>query len=135
MNSNRYLLIFSKNTWNSICEIFFKLKFSKFVQDIKTLERFGKFLLIVNLKENSENTNFISLKKIPPKSPGPIRVNAATRCLRNCTMPHNKKQTLVPKTALELNAVKNSFQMIYCFFLHLFGFKLHNCNDANLVGP
>ena len=50
-------------------------------------------------------------------------------------MPHKKKETLVPKTALELNAVKNSFQMIYCFFLHLFGFKLHNCNDANLVGP
>ena len=42
MNSNRYLLIFIKNTRNSIfwavCEIFLKLKFSKFVQDIRTLE-------------------------------------------------------------------------------------------------
>ena len=57
-----------------ICEIFFKLKFSKFVQDIKTLERFSKFLLIVNLKENSENTNFISQKRTPSKSPGPVRV-------------------------------------------------------------
>ena len=28
------------------CEIFFTLKFSKFVQNIKTLESFGKFLLI-----------------------------------------------------------------------------------------
>ena len=33
----------------TVCEIFFKLKFSKFIQDIKTLESFGKFLLIENL--------------------------------------------------------------------------------------
>ena len=31
----------------TVCEIFFKLKFSKFVIDIRTLERFGKFFLIV----------------------------------------------------------------------------------------
>ena len=31
----------------TVCEIFFKLKFSKFFKDIRTLESFGKFLLIV----------------------------------------------------------------------------------------
>ena len=30
-----------------VCEIFFKLKFSKFLQNIRTLIVFGKFLLIV----------------------------------------------------------------------------------------
>ena len=30
-----------------VCEIFFKLKFSKFIQDIRTLESFGKFLLFI----------------------------------------------------------------------------------------
>ena len=32
----------------TLCEIFFKLKFSKCIQNIRTLESFGKFLLIVN---------------------------------------------------------------------------------------
>ena len=31
----------------TVFEIFFKLKCSKFIQDIRTLERFGRFLLIV----------------------------------------------------------------------------------------
>ena len=31
----------------TVCEIFFKLKLSEFIQDIRTLESFGKFLLIV----------------------------------------------------------------------------------------
>ena len=31
----------------TVCVIFFELKFSKFIQNIRTLERFGKFLLIV----------------------------------------------------------------------------------------
>ena len=31
----------------TVCEIFFKLKFSKFIQDIRTQESFVKFLLIV----------------------------------------------------------------------------------------
>ena len=31
----------------TVCQIFFKLKFSKFIQDIRILESFGKFLLIV----------------------------------------------------------------------------------------
>ena len=36
-----------------VCEIFFKLKFSKFIQDIRTLESFGKCLLIVLLIVNT----------------------------------------------------------------------------------
>ena len=48
---NRYLLIFSKNKQTSIFWQFMKysskLKFSTFVQNIRTLESFGKFLLIV----------------------------------------------------------------------------------------
>ena len=32
----------------TVCEKFINLKFSKFIQDIRTLESFGKFLLIVN---------------------------------------------------------------------------------------
>ena len=31
----------------TVCEIFFKLKFSKFIQNIRTQNVFGKFLLIV----------------------------------------------------------------------------------------
>ena len=31
----------------TVCEIFFKLKSSKFIHDIRTLESFGKILLIV----------------------------------------------------------------------------------------
>ena len=31
----------------TVCEIFFKLKFSKFIQNIRILESFSKFLLIV----------------------------------------------------------------------------------------
>ena len=34
----------------TVCEIFFKLKFSNFIQDIRTVESFGKFLLIVYTK-------------------------------------------------------------------------------------
>ena len=37
------------NFW-AVCEIFFKIKFSKFIQDIRTLESFGTFLLIMELK-------------------------------------------------------------------------------------
>ena len=36
--------------FDSFCEIFFKLKFSKFVIDIRTLERFGK---VEKIKEDS----------------------------------------------------------------------------------
>ena len=38
----------------TVCEICFKLKFSKFIPNIRTLESFGKFLLIViiNGKKN-----------------------------------------------------------------------------------
>ena len=43
--------MFGKNTLDfnflTLCEILFKLKFSKFFQNISTLESFGKFLLIV----------------------------------------------------------------------------------------
>ena len=44
----------------TVCEIFFKLKFSKFIINIRTLDVFGKFLLIVqgmNLKVPND-TNF-----------------------------------------------------------------------------
>ena len=51
---NRYLLIFSKNKQKSIlwqfvtvCEIFFKLKFIKTIQNISTLQNLGRFLFIV----------------------------------------------------------------------------------------
>ena len=37
----------------TVCEIFFKLKFSKFIQNIRTLECFGKFLLIVPPSKNN----------------------------------------------------------------------------------
>ena len=50
---NRYLLIFSKKRTKinllTVCEIFFKLEFSKFIQNTRTLESFGKFLIIVRL--------------------------------------------------------------------------------------
>ena len=36
--------------------MFFKLKFSKFIQNIRTLESFGKFLLIVPSKHNLKLT-------------------------------------------------------------------------------
>ena len=43
--------MFSKNTLNfnflTVCEILFKLKFSRLNQNISTLDVFGKFLLIV----------------------------------------------------------------------------------------
>ena len=36
--------------FETVCEIFFKLKFSKFIQENRTLESFGKFLPIVLFK-------------------------------------------------------------------------------------
>ena len=44
------IYLFSKskqrNKSLTVCEIFFKLKFSKFVQNFRTINVFGKFLLI-----------------------------------------------------------------------------------------
>ena len=45
---NRYLLIFSKNKQKyflTVSHLFFKLKSSMFIQNSKTLNVFGKFLL------------------------------------------------------------------------------------------
>jgi hypothetical protein len=57
VNFDRYLLIFSKKytkfNFLTVCEIFFKLKFSKYNQIIRTLESFGKFLLIVSLNHHN----------------------------------------------------------------------------------
>ena len=43
--------MFSKNKQKfdflTVCQIFFKLKFSEFIQNFRTLNVFGKFLLIV----------------------------------------------------------------------------------------
>ena len=36
-----------KFSFLTVFEIFFKLRFSKFIQDIRTLESFGKSILIV----------------------------------------------------------------------------------------
>ena len=46
--------MFSKNKPKfclTVCEIFFQLNFSKFIQNFKTLNVFGKFLLIVKSTE------------------------------------------------------------------------------------
>ena len=37
----------------TVCEIFFKLKFSRVIHDIRTQESFGQFLLIVYNKSSS----------------------------------------------------------------------------------
>jgi hypothetical protein len=41
------LVKINKRFFLTVCEIFFKLKFSKSILNIKTLDVFGKFLLIV----------------------------------------------------------------------------------------
>ena len=43
-------------------KIFFKIKFSKFIQAIRTLESFGKFLLIVYTLDTyqEKNTTFLN---------------------------------------------------------------------------
>ena len=48
---DRFLLSFSKNKQKifflTVGQIFFKLKFSKFIQNFRALNVFGRFLLIV----------------------------------------------------------------------------------------
>ena len=69
----------------TVCEIFFKLKFSKFIQDIRTLESFGKFLLIVWLKcifTIQKNLRVISQTKIPQKFDPHILIRILKLCLK-----------------------------------------------------
>ena len=44
------LVKLTKIKFLTVCEIFFKLKFSKFMQNIRALIVFGKFLLIVYVR-------------------------------------------------------------------------------------
>ena len=57
----------------TVCEIFFKLKFSKFIQDIRTLKNFGKFLLKVMVMPFLHP----SLTFAPPTPP--IKMNEAIK--------------------------------------------------------
>ena len=50
----------------TVCQIFFKLKFSKFIQNFRTLNVFGKFLLIVNV---DNNWHFFILSKLLLNNP------------------------------------------------------------------
>ena len=70
---NGYLLTFSKKNQKvlTVCQTFFKLKFSKFIQNIRTLNIFGKFLLIVfhtslaahlTLSYEAKNLNSLSFR-------------------------------------------------------------------------
>ena len=48
----------------TVCEIFFKLKFSKSIQNISTLESFGKFLLIVPYVKKLCNPRWFRLQTV-----------------------------------------------------------------------
>ena len=52
----------------TVCEIYFKLKFSKFILNIKTLIVFGKFLLIVQIifNPNVSDSKMCSILEMTP---------------------------------------------------------------------
>ena len=60
----KYLLNFFSKNLLTVCEIFSKLKLSKFIENISTLESFGGFLLIVRqtisltLETNNHETGY-----------------------------------------------------------------------------
>ena len=80
--------MFSKNTLNfnflTVCEILFKLKFSKFNQNISTQDVFGKFLLIVK----NINKYFLGCEKYALFQRRSCRAEVLFKCISSALSKH-----------------------------------------------